>query len=369
MKDYQPEIIYLEASVRYAPVTKRVLDSLPSAPVEMIDSSMTLLGNAKEWNPSRSRAKRSLLLAEQKGDFFKACPGQQSKGETSNVCCNYYVINFASNCHMECSYCYLQAYLNFPHMVVYANSDKLFEELENAIADHPEQYFRVGTGELADSLALDALTAYSRPLVEFFAEQSNAILELKTKTDCIENLLDLNHRGHTVIAWSLNPSFIQKTEEHKTASIDERLMAARLCVEAGYPVAFHFDPIIHYSNWKEDYRDLIKDTLTEIPSESIAWISLGALRMPDTLKRVIRKRFPSSILPLGELVPASDGKLRYFKPIRTEIYHFMRSCIEEWGPGVPVYACMERPEVWSKVFGRCYPSERELGNSLVQVVL
>jgi spore photoproduct lyase len=369
MKRYQPEIIYIETAVRSSPITRRVLRSLPDVMVEEIDASLTLLEDVKEWHPSLTAAKKSLLLAEQKGEFFRPCPGQQSKGASRNVCCNYFVINFASNCHMECSYCYLQAYLNFPHMVVYANIEKLLEELRYAVSGQPDQYFRVGTGELADSLALDSLTGYSQPLVEFFAEQPNAILELKTKTDCIENLLGLDHRGHTVVAWSLNPPFIQETEEHKTSTIGDRFSAAKVCVEAGYPVAFHFDPIIHYPSWKKDYEDLIRETFERIPVNSIAWISLGALRMPDTLKKEIRERFPSSLLPLGELIPAGDGKLRYFKPIRTEIYHHMRSWIAELGAEVPVYACMERPEVWSRVFGVSSPSNVSLGNSLVQVVL
>lgn len=369
MKEYQPDVIYLETAVEESPITRNVLESLPFVPVEKIDSSLELLANVKEWRPSIAKAKKSLVLAEHKGEFFKACPGQQSKGASKNVCCNYFVINFATNCHMECSYCYLQAYLNFPHIVIYANIEKLLAELRHSIANQPERRFRVGTGELADSLALDSLTAYSKPLVEFFAHQTNAILELKTKTDRIQNLLDLDHRGRTVVAWSLNPPSIQKSEEHKTSSIDARLAAAETCVQAGYPVGFHFDPIIHYPSWKSDYKDLIRHTLERIPSRSIAWISLGALRMPDRLKPEIRRRFPSSLLPLGELIPAGDGKLRYFKPIRTEMYQHMRSWIAELGEEIPVYACMERPEVWSRVFGPSYPADEKLGDSLVQVVL
>ncbi len=369
MTPYRPRIIYVENSVADSPVTQNVLKSMPLVPVERIESSSLLVEHAKQLNPSLSRGKQSLLLAEQKGAFFKACPGQQSRGETLNVCCNYYVVNFASNCHMDCSYCYLQAYLNFPHLVVYANVEKLVAELEYRISNHPEHFFRVGTGELADSLALDPLTGYSRFLVEFFSQQKNAILELKTKSDCIENLLDLDHKRHTVVAWSLNPGFIQKTEEHKTSPIEQRLDAAEKCVEAGYPVAFHFDPIIHYQGWKQDYKDLIRQTFDRISSQSIAWISLGPLRMPDPLKTVIDTRFPGSLVTLGELVPAVDGKLRYFKPIRTEIYHCMRNWIAEFAPSVPVYACMERPEVWAKAFGGASLSNQALGDSLVQVLL
>ncbi|RMG62294.1 MAG: GNAT family N-acetyltransferase, partial [Bacteroidetes bacterium] len=86
--------------------------------------------------------------------------------------------------------------------------------------------------------------------------------------------------------------------------------AARRCVDHGYPVAFHFDPLIYYPQWEEDYRALIGELFESIPASSVAWISVGALRLPPGLKEIIRQRFPRSRVPLGELLPAGDGKLR-----------------------------------------------------------
>ena len=63
--------------------------------------------------------------------------------------------------------------------------------------------FRVGTGELADSLAFDSLTGLSRDLVDFFAARENLTLELKTKTDEIENLLAIDPRGRVLVSWTL----------------------------------------------------------------------------------------------------------------------------------------------------------------------
>ena len=49
-----------------------------------------------------SAAKKTLLLKEFKGAFFKRCPGASPK----LMCCNYYVLNLGQNCEMDCSYCY-----------------------------------------------------------------------------------------------------------------------------------------------------------------------------------------------------------------------------------------------------------------------
>ncbi len=366
MTPYRPDRVYLERSVRDSRVSRTVLEQLPDVPVVQIDSTEELLEQARFETPTIPRGKRSLILARHQGRFFKPCPAGEVRGESRNVCCNYFVVNYASNCHLECSYCYLQAYLNFPHLVVYANLDDLLEELDQVLSASPDTPFRIGTGELADSLALDPLTGCSVPLVEFFASRPNALLEFKTKSNCVDRLLGLDHRGRTVVSWSLNPRFVQRSEEHKTATIDERLAAARRVAEDGYPVAFHLDPLVHYPGWERDYRELVDEIYDRIGAAGVAWISLGALRMTRRLRDVMRRRFPSSPLALGELVPCEDGKLRYVKPIRRRMYREVLGWIERRAGGrTPVYACMERPEVWRSVFGGEIPSDQAVGEELV----
>jgi len=350
MKSYKPEKIFVERAVQDLTITRNVLERLPEVPTEYIDSRESLLQESQRWNPTLGRTKKSLILAQHKGCFFKPCPGSRAREGLKSVCCNYFVINYASNCHMECSYCYLQSHLNFPYMTVYANCEDLLSELQVAFSESPQRSFRIGTGELADSLALDLLTSYSVPLVEFFAGQKNAVLEFKTKSNCVENLLDLEHGGRTVVSWSMNPRFIQEREEHKTATISERLEAAERCVEVGYPVAFHLDPLIFYESWEVDYKHLIEEIFDRIPTSSVSWISMGSLRMTGPLKEMMRKRFPNSFLPLGELVPSEDGKMRYFKPIRVGMYRKLLDWIRDKNSEIPVYACMESPSVWREVF-------------------
>ncbi len=359
MKPYRPEQIVVETSVAEAAITRNVLSALPGTPVEFVESTEELLGEVRSLNPTIPVAKRSLILARHQGRFFKACPAAtHGQGVARNVCCNYFVINYASNCHMECSYCYLQSYLNFPYLILYANSQDLLSELDMVLSASPGRFFRVGTGELADSLALDPLSGYSVPLVEFFASRPNAVLEFKTKSNCVDRLLGIQHGGRTVVSWSINPRAVQMSDEHKTATIEERLAAAERCVAAGYRVAFHLDPLVHYPDWEADYEALIGEIFDRIPASSVAWMSIGALRMTSDLKQVMRTRFPGSSLPLGELAPCQDGKLRYVKPIRLQMYSRVHGWIKE-RTSTAVYACMERPEVWSRVFGRPVPDDEE----------
>jgi spore photoproduct lyase len=43
--------------------------------------------------------------------------------------------------------------------------------------------------------------------------------------------------------------------------------------------------------------------------------------------------------------------MRYFKPLRIELYRKMISWIREYAPEVLIYFCMEDDEVWKKSMG------------------
>ena len=123
------------------------------------------------------------------------------------------------------------------------------------------------------------------------AKRSNAVLELKTKSVNIANLEGLDHRGRTIVAWSLNSPPIMAREEIRTATLEERLQAAARCAEWGYKLAFHFDPIILHEGWQEGYRQTIHRLFAAVPAESIAWISMGALRYLPALKKIAIEPF------------------------------------------------------------------------------
>lgn len=307
----------------------------PERPHPLYGETPTLVGEGV-------RAKK-LTYARQKGTWLKRCPGT-----LGHICCNYLVINSISGCPFDCTYCYLHTYLNRPGITVFTNLDDLIRELKEFFQKNGNLYFRVGTGEFSDSLALDKETGQSKPLIELFAAQENHLLELKTKSAEVDHLLDLDHKGKTVFAWSVNPQKIVHSEELGAVSLSKRIEAAKKCVDAGYKVGFHFDPIIHYSDWDRDYREVIDSIFSEIDPKEIAWISLGALRYQPELKDIMEKRFPHSRITLGQLDAGEDKKMRYFKPIRIEIFQKMHGFIRFHSKDVYVYLCMESTEVWLK---------------------
>src|SRR5258706_509210 len=187
MKNFVPEEIIVESGSDRGPIYRNLKRAFPAVPFVIADRS-----EAGAPPPTAfGAAKRRLLLARHRGEFLKKCPGSDGQ-----VCCNYFVINFASNCSMDCSYCYLQEYLaDNPALKVFGNVDDLIAEADAMLGRHRKFFFRIGTGEITDSLALDPYIGFSAEVVPFFAEQPNVLLELKTKSDCVDGLLGLDPDG------------------------------------------------------------------------------------------------------------------------------------------------------------------------------
>ncbi|MBD3306609.1 radical SAM protein [candidate division KSB3 bacterium] len=356
MKHYTPDIIYIDDSAYPYPYTWEIVERLPHVPVRRVRDKAEALASVASAGQRIDIGKQIFFLTTQKGRFFKKCPG--TKGL---ICCNYYVVNFATNCHLDCSYCILQGYYeNNPFLTFFVNVEDLLEELDQVFSADPHRQYRVGTGEFTDSLALEELTGFSQRIVPFFATYPNATLELKTKADTIEPLLDLNHQGRTSVAWSVNTPAMIASEEPHTATLDERLDAARRCQDAGYRIGFHFDPLFFYPGWESAYHQVVERLFDAVAPGNISWISLGGFRYSPDLKPIIRRRFPDSTILCGEFVPCADGKMRYLKHLRLEMYASLLATIKRYGNQIPVYLCMESPQVWKQVYGWTPQCDRHL---------
>ena len=109
---------------------------------------------------------------------------------------------------------------------------------------------------------------------------------------------------------------------------------------------------------------MVEVLFDHVAAKNIAWISLGAFRFMPPLKSIIENRFTKSKIVYGEFVPGLDGKMRYFKPLRIELFRKVASWIRDHAPAVPVYLCMEDDEVWRKALGFTPAEKGGLGRML-----
>ena len=335
--------IFIDAAVADNPQVASICARL-DLPVEQIEEPRLVYAAVLAAADPVLKGKEVLFLTKNRGAFLKACPGTQHY-----TCCDYRILNIGTYCSMDCSYCIMQSYFHPPVLQYYVNHEDLTGELDRVFAHNT--VYRIGTGEFTDSMIWELWTDLSASLIPRFARQDFAVLELKTKTTAVEQLKTLVHNNKTIVSWSLNTEAVIGSEERSTASLSARLRAAARCESWGYPLGFHFDPMLIYDGCEKDYRQVVVQLFDHVSADSIVWISLGTFRFMPPLKSIVQQRFPESKIIYGEFVSGLDGKMRYFKPLRIELYRKMASWIREYGPGIDIYFCMEDDEVWRKSLG------------------
>ena len=343
------EMVYINELTVNSSVSQRVLRHFPKEKIKIVSEEPWTDSKGELSAADFNRSKKNLYLTEYPGHFFRRCPGATQK--KTLTCCNYYVLNLGSQCNMNCSYCYLQSYLNSPIMKIYTNIDKAISELEEMASQHSHLPYRVGTGEVIDSLSLDEITLYSRELISFFKKYPKWTLEFKTKSNRVEHFLDLGGNRNVVVSWSINPSYIIDSEEHGTASFNQRIEAAKKCVAAGFSLAFHIDPIIWHQDWKQNYSNLVKNLCESFTPEQVNIISLGTLRFQPEQRHMMRQRFGlKSLVTSAEMFPSEGGKMRYDASLRNEMFQFVLNEFRKRDSRWNIFLCMETPETWISSF-------------------
>ena len=335
--------IYIDPAVEHLPQTLKILQNFEDLPREVYPADQVFASINQSPDPIAA-GKEVLFLTKNKGRFIRGCPGTRHY-----ECCRYLILHVGTYCPMDCAYCILQTFFHPPVLQYFVNQEDMFLELDQFFKTTSHR--RIGTGEYTDSLIWSQWTALVENLVQRFARQSRVALELKTKTNLVENLRDLEHNRKTILAWSLNTEAMIRENEIGTASLAERLDAALRCQAWGYPLAFHFDPIIIGDGFEKEYMAVVQQLFDRIDPDNIVWISLGTLRCMPPLKAIIHRRFPHSGIMYGEFISGLDNKLRYFKPLRIKFYRQIISAIRERAPQVPLYFCMESADVWDQAIG------------------
>ena len=333
----------IDNAVADASQTKAIIEKL-DVPVSIINDQKEVYNAVMGCDDPVSAGKEILFITDNRGKFIKKCPGTKYYN-----CCGYMILHTGSFCTMDCSYCILQSYFHPPVLQYFVNKADMFSELDAVFGRH--EIMRIGTGEFTDSLIWEPLTGVSDELIPVFARQASAVLELKTKTVEIENLHEFDHNKKTIMAWSLNTERVIASDERHTTSLSQRLEAARKCQDMGYPLAFHFDPIVLYEGCEAEYQKVVEQLFSAVSEKNIVWISLGTFRFMPDLKQIIQQRFPDSKIVYGEFIAGLDKKMRYFKPLRIAFYKQFVKLIRDCAPNVLLYYCMEDDEVWQKTMG------------------
>jgi len=279
--------------------------------------------------------------------------------ERGNACPNYWHFSPYGFCPYDCKYCYLagtQGVKFSPSVKIYVNLPEMLDAVDR-VARRQRRPTAFYLGKLQDPLALDPLTAYSMTMVPFFAEHPMARLTLLTKSADADRLLDLEHRGHTILSWSVNPPEVSAIFEENVPGIDERLEAMRRAAERGYPVRAVMMPIIPIDGWEDAYRVFTERLLQIVPVQRL---TLGGICIYRGARELMERKMGK-----GNVVSAhiegkttGDGRARYSPRLRSDVYSFIIERARRVRPDLELALCLEEKAAWEQAglrgsLGRC----------------
>jgi len=265
-------------------------------------------------------------------------------------CAKFYKLTAYNNCNFWCEYCYL--YLTFRNMPIsthFVNYDKLFREIISFERSNIPDILRVlNLGELCDPLAVEDITGFAEELIPFVAQETEKTkLLFLTKSDNIDSLLNLEHKGRSIMSFSINTDKVYQQLEHRTASPEARLMAAKKLQQAGYEIRLRIDPVILYSTWKKDYIDLVEKLFVYVKPERI---TLGEYRPSKGLASHISSRFPDSpLLKIHSGLVNEGPKLRYPEEHRLAMFRVIVDAIKKHDKRVKIALCKEDIKIWKSL--------------------
>jgi len=288
------------------------------------------------------RAERNVLLLRNRTSSFI-----EQFQHPIGRCARFYKLTAYNNCNFWCEYCYL--YLTFRNMPVsthFVNYDKMFHEIiKFDKANIPDALRILNLGELCDPLAVEDVTGFAGELIPFVAKETKKTkLLFLTKSDRVDSLLDLEHDGKSIMSFSINTDTVYSQLEHRTASPESRLIAARKLQEAGYEVRLRIDPVILYSTWEKDYTELVEKIFTSVrPSR----ITIGEYRPSRGLASHIGSRFPESpLLKINSSLINDGTKLRYPEKHRLSMFRTIIDAIRKHDRKIKIALCKEDIEIW-----------------------
>ncbi|MEK7730192.1 MAG: spore photoproduct lyase family protein [candidate division KSB1 bacterium] len=298
----------------------------------------------------KQREKQQIVTEKSDKKIYGMCPVASEK----TVCCNLRTIDAVENCIFGCSYCSIQTF--YREQIIF---DADFAEKLRAIPIAPERFYHFGTGQASDALAWGNRNGNLEALCRFAKEHPSVLLELKTKSDNIGYFLERPMPKNLVCSWSLNTPAIIANEEHFTASLEQRLAAARAVADRGLKVAFHFHPLVQYQNGREDYRTLANTLLARFQPEEVLFISFGSVTLIKPVIQKMRELGHPTKITQAQLVADPHGKLTYTDEIKIDLFKTMHEAFAPWRERVFMYLCMEKAAIWEKTFGYAYRSNEE----------
>ena len=327
------DTIYLEEAVRTHPRTVEILDLFPRARLISCERYGEVF-NPRSQNFRIQKRQPALILAEKFKGHVLPTPEGFGIGDEQN-----FYFSHMLNCLYDCRYCFLQGMYRSAHYTLFVNYEVFQEAIDTTLSSLPDdQKATFFSGYDCDSLAMESVTGFVKVFLPFFRERPRALLELRTKSVRIKELVEFEPFENCVIAFSFTPAVIAKRVEHGVPPVESRIKAMAKLAELGWNLGLRLDPLIYHDGFENSYEKLVTDIFRSVPSTAIHSISLGPMRFPKAMFARISQLYPDDRLLAGPLSP-SNGMVSYKRALEEEMTEICSSLMEKYVPKEKFFHC------------------------------
>ncbi len=325
--------IFVEASVKEHPVTKKVLQCLKNARTFEIDRHQEIF-NRRQQNFRIQKQNPALILAKKYENFVLDAPS----GFGISAQKNYY-FSHMYNCIYDCRYCFLQGMYSSANYVLFVNYDDFFKSIAKTVSANKGNSMTFFSGYDCDSLAFEKITGFAQKALDFFSKFNSVELELRTKSIVSDIFLNRQPLSNCIVAYSLSPEAVAGILDHKAPSVTRRLIALKKLAEIGWSVGLRFDPLVYCSGWQEMYSSLLENIFSDIDISKVHSVSHGPLRFPREMYKRIARLYPDDRL-FSFPMETAEGVVSYGKEIEEEMSDFLKLELAKYTSSSKIFRCM-----------------------------
>ncbi|MBX2823443.1 MAG: DNA photolyase [Gammaproteobacteria bacterium] len=330
------DTIYLEQAVADHPRSLQILKRFPNARRIVIERYADFF-NRKAQNFRAQKQNPALVLAAKHKNHVLEAPADYHIGGRHN-----YYFSHMMNCIYDCRYCFLQGMYSSANYVVFVNFEDFFTAIDQQQKQHtdPTWFF---SGYDCDSLALEPVTGFIDNTLNFFSQQEQAHLEIRTKSTQIRSLLRREPVANCVVAYSFTPAAIADKLEHKTPSVEKRLQALVRLQEQGWNIGLRLDPLIRAENFHELYAELLNTLFDRLDCSRIHSVSLGPFRLPKPFFKKLIQLYPDEPM-LADKFSTRDNMVSYSADEEQEMIGWCSEKILQRISDEQFFPCVDTPE-------------------------
>jgi spore photoproduct lyase len=332
-------VIYIERAVADHPRTLEIQGRFPDA-TRIYCERYTEIFNRKAQNFRLQKKRQALILAGKFRQRLLPVPGGYGLGASPA-----YYFSHMLNCLYDCRYCFLQGMFRSAHYVLFVNYEDFATDIEQTLRLHETGSVQFFSGYDCDSLALEPVTRFTEFFLPLLAQHPRALLELRTKSTQIRTLLAHGPVPNCVVAFSFTPQPVATALEHKTPSIERRIEAMVRLQQQGWQIGLRFDPIIHETDYRENYARLFHDIFTVIDPDALHSVTLGSFRLPDDYFSTMLKLYPDEPLfasALGNTTGTTAGRKDMTicrSDIESEMLDYCNNLLSTFVPRGKIHYC------------------------------